>query len=93
MSEQNTINIGKNKLPHFMSRGGYPAEARKLRKAAVEAGDKTAADPMWLPDRTDLYISGHTPRSGPPSAELQAVIDTVVSNQTLCLNMLVNCSY
>ena len=62
-----------------MGRGGYSLKIKKMRKAAIEAGQKEAEDPQWKPDREDVYIAGHTLASGKPTEILQHVIDTMVS--------------
>lgn len=90
MSAQNKANISNSKIPHTMGRGGYSLKIKKMRKDAIEAGQKEAEDPQWKPDREDVYIAGHTPASGKPTEILQHVIDTVVSILiTTCLLYLI----
>ena len=67
-----------------MARGGYDLEAKRMRKKAVEEGDQVAAaNPDWMPKRAQLFISGHTPRTGHPTEALRQVIDAVVSTLTI----------
>ena len=90
MSAQNTVNIGKKIIHHHMSRAGYEGEIEKLRQAAIAAGDKTAEDPNWMPDRSNLFVSGHTPSSGVVSEEIRTVIDTIVSTHTYIYTYFIN---